>query len=372
MSLKRTLTNFSLSSRYQGPHQEASSKPASAAGHHPNSASLRKAFITLLGGRGKLPRPEELDIYAESVFKAVIIWARRQADGTCLMPEDVSEWDDTISRRDLYHYLVHHSEYGLSQKTCNLMFTRADADGNEKLTLEEMIRFTKKCYQMLVDDGDFDERMIQAVPAFHVVPGSCKLNALSGTRAFEMRVVRRQSMRRIFSTFEEVDGDRDGKITLPEFKWYIKKNQPHAAGMATSMFHSLDKDKVGAIRFSDLLRCLYPEASTLDLRLLARMARPDDYVANAQPDGELMKEIQNIFAVYDDDKSGSLDFEEFSHALNLCGFDPKETAVMFKEIDRDGSGEVSYEEFELWYVNAQRRARKISRDAGKDSDIEDY
>eukprot|EP00983_Pelagomonas_calceolata_P080361 1155114-Pelagomonas_calceolata.AAC.3 len=44
-----------------------------------------------------------------------------------------------------------------------------------------------------------------------------------------------------------------------------------------------------------------------------------DYVANAQPDGELMKEIQNIFAVYDDDKSGSLDFEEFSHALNLCG-----------------------------------------------------
>eukprot|EP00983_Pelagomonas_calceolata_P003887 126018-Pelagomonas_calceolata.AAC.6 len=121
-------------------------------------------------------------------------------------------------------------QYGLSQKTCNLMFTRADADGNEKLTLEEMIRFTKKCYQMLVDDGDFDERMIQvnfrsglticlvvplpscnhsckslqrmflrqampalrleAVPAFHVVPGSCKLNALSGTRAFEMRVVR--------------------------------------------------------------------------------------------------------------------------------------------------------------------------------------
>eukprot|EP00967_Tisochrysis_lutea_P142813 scaffold264466_cov18-Tisochrysis_lutea.AAC.1 len=35
------------------------------------------------------------------------------------------------------------------------------------------------------------------------------------------------------------------------------------------------QDKVGAIRFSDLLRCLYPEASTLDLRLLARMARPD-------------------------------------------------------------------------------------------------
>eukprot|EP00983_Pelagomonas_calceolata_P003886 126018-Pelagomonas_calceolata.AAC.5 len=54
------------------PAQEASSKPASAAGHHPNSASLRKAFITLLGGRGKLPRPEELDIYAGKLYREAL------------------------------------------------------------------------------------------------------------------------------------------------------------------------------------------------------------------------------------------------------------------------------------------------------------
>jgi len=42
-------------------------------------------------------------------------------------------------------------------------------------------------------------------------------------------------------------------------------------------------------------------------------------MANAQPSGELLSEIQNIFMVYDDDKSGTLDFEEFSHALELCG-----------------------------------------------------
>jgi Ca2+-binding EF-hand superfamily protein len=32
-----------------------------------------------------------------------------------------------------------------------------------------------------------------------------------------------------------------------------------------------------------------------------------------------MSEIHNIFTVYDDDKSGSLDEEEFAHALGLCG-----------------------------------------------------
>jgi Ca2+-binding EF-hand superfamily protein len=32
----------------------------------------------------------------------------------------------------------------------------------------------------------------------------------------------------------------------------------------------------------------------------------------------------------------------------LAGFDEEETAQMFREIDRDGSGEVSYKEFEYW------------------------
>jgi len=50
-----------LSSLPNVPHVEASSTPAKG---DRNTASLRKAFITLLGGRGKLPRPEELDGYA--------------------------------------------------------------------------------------------------------------------------------------------------------------------------------------------------------------------------------------------------------------------------------------------------------------------
>ncbi len=32
-----------------------------------------------------------------------------------------------------------------------------------------------------------------------------------------------------------------------------------------------------------------------------------------------MSEIRNIFTIYDDDKSGSLDEEEFTHAMALTG-----------------------------------------------------
>ncbi len=55
---------------------------------------------------------------------------------------------------------------------------------------------------------------------------------------------------------------------------------------------------------------------------------------------------QSIFSIYDDDRSGTLDEEEFSHALGVLGFDMDEAASMFREIDRDGSGEISFEEFE--------------------------
>lgn len=44
---------------------------------------------------------------------------------------------------------------------------------------------------------------------------------------------------------------------------------------------------------------------------------------------------------------------------------------MFNEIDRDGSGEVSYEEFEQWFVQHNTRQLKVLRDADKDSDLDD-
>jgi hypothetical protein len=41
------------------------------------------------------------------------------------------------------------------------MFKRADTNSDSMLSFDEFVEFVKKCYQMLVEDGDFDERMIQ-------------------------------------------------------------------------------------------------------------------------------------------------------------------------------------------------------------------
>ena len=43
---------------------------------------------------------------------------------------------------------------------------------------------------------------------------------------------------------------------------------------------------------------------------------------------------------------------------------------MFKEIDVDGSGEVTFDEFQLWYIANERKQAKIMMQQSKDSDDE--
>lgn len=43
------------------------------------------------------------------------------------------------------------------------------------------------------------------------------------------------------------------------------------------------------------------------------------FVPHAKPDDDLMHEIKEIFQIYDDNRSGTLDFDEFTHALALIG-----------------------------------------------------
>jgi Ca2+-binding EF-hand superfamily protein len=85
----------------------------------------------------------------------------------------------------------------------------------------------------------------------------------------------------------------------------------------------------------------------------------------------MLDEIRSIFDIYDDDKSGTLDEEEFVYAMSRTGGYSEEYAdQMFREIDTDGSGQVTFDEFRLWYVNNAMKQARIMRDAEKDSDEE--
>ncbi|GFH05830.1 uncharacterized protein HaLaN_00358 [Haematococcus lacustris] len=54
----------------------------------------------------------------------------------------------------------------------------------------------------------------------------------------------------------------------------------------------------------------------------------------------------------------------------VVGFEPHDIHAMFKEMDVDGSGEVSFQEFEAWYVTSQHKQFKILQAADRDSDAD--
>lgn len=57
--------------------------------------------------------------------------------------------------------------------------------------------------------------------------------------------------------------------------------------------------------------------------------------------------IGKKFKIADDNRSGSLDKEEFKKAMHdfRIGMNDAQTAKLFSIFDRDGSGEISYDEF---------------------------
>lgn len=328
-----------------------------------SNAAIKKAFAALFGKEG-IPKPEFVKDYAARLFREVV---EAVDDGD----------DDSISQNDMYRFLVWKSPCGISQKTVDKFFDRLDLDKSGSISLLEFTKVITEATDMIRKDLVFNAKLeADGIPNNFVVAGSCRMNAASGTQAFSMTVLRRKDMKYLWSVFQEVDYDEKGTVDLSEFRKYLaKSSSPHMGKMAASIFYAIDCKRTGSVSFQKLLTRLYPEARRSDIQVMMRMARPKDFIPKGpRADQELLGELKSIFTVYDDDHSGSLDEEEFVHAMALAGFSEEESAEIFQEIDLDKSGEVSFVEFEMWYLQNARQIQATERlleNADRDSDAGD-
>ncbi|XP_063429136.1 calmodulin-2-like [Mytilus trossulus] len=72
----------------------------------------------------------------------------------------------------------------------------------------------------------------------------------------------------------------------------------------------------------------------------------------AQLTEEQQQEIKEYFDIFDEDKSGKLSRVEVSGVVRGLGLNPTkdELEEMFQGIDKDGSNEIEYNEFEEYYM----------------------
>eukprot|EP01087_Luapelamoeba_hula_P015520 TRINITY_DN464_c0_g1_i1.p1 TRINITY_DN464_c0_g1~~TRINITY_DN464_c0_g1_i1.p1 ORF type:complete len:164 (-),score=38.35 TRINITY_DN464_c0_g1_i1:38-529(-) len=78
---------------------------------------------------------------------------------------------------------------------------------------------------------------------------------------------------------------------------------------------------------------------------------------------------KRVFNKYDTDKSGSITTKEFKDLAYEMGYflSPSELDLATSQLDKDGSGSISYEEFRQWWASDNRFAKLQSHDSEQDA-----
>lgn len=129
-------------------------------------------------------------------------------------------------------------------------------------------------------------------------------------------------------TFTQMDTNGDGELSIEEIKAGCKKTGLGDVEDIAKIFAQLDTDGNGSIGYSEFL------AAMMDQNKLVRR-----------------EQCWEAFRVFDKDGNGRItktEFNEIMKDFNTSGVidvDKKELLSMFQEADRDGDGEIDFEEF---------------------------
>ena len=93
--------------------------------------------------------------------------------------------------------------------------------------------------------------------------------------------------------------------------------------------------------------------------------------AKATTDMDFTSGIDTIFTSIDIDNSGTIDLDEYNLALSSTQYTHEEIVSSFREIDEDGNGEISREEFYNAITNLQLKQQQKQQQAQSDDNDKD-
>ena len=127
----------------------------------------------------------------------------------------------------------------------------------------------------------------------------------------------------VYKLFARIDKDGSKSIELEEFmKEALQLNSLWLKEHLVGMFASVDRDESGEIDLGELFEALFPAASTQTLQEMIAFAELLDQASKAEKKApriltpRSLRDIKDIFRLYDKDNSGGVDVEELLVGLN--------------------------------------------------------
>jgi len=150
-------------------------------------------------------------------------------------------------------------------------------------------------------------------------------------------------------------------VLLQMLMQYIKKTSGVKL-MANLLVETLMRSHRVVLRFGDSVKSVGTYcALLLHQREYFRCQQVMSLMKELSDDHKQLQDMRNIFNMYDEDGSGELDEDEFVEVLKQTGFEEQEARSIFLKINTDGEGGISMEEWEEWWLDAQRSEKLRSK-----------
>lgn len=162
----------------------------------------------------------------------------------------------------------------------------------------------------------------------------------------------------IMDRFMEYDDDQDGYLDRHEFKTLLTSTD---LGLSTKdvrrIMSEADENEDGVLEYREFVPIMVELIHSMKAKEDAKAAAEEDevdareavemHLLHGIPREQLEQMMFTVFNSADSDGSGALDRKEFARCLKSAelGLTRKEINLLLSEVDADGDGMVTYEEF---------------------------
>lgn len=126
-------------------------------------------------------------------------------------------------------------------------------------------------------------------------------------------------MQPLKQVLHQIDEGGTGRVSYHDFYLFLERTNPHMLPAASSIFFTLDRRMDGEVRYKDILRVLYPHALDKELAEMLTVVAEKKHIKGQNNLEQQMAELQDVFAVYDEDGTGQLEQAEFVEAIVSAG-----------------------------------------------------